>query len=296
MTKPIALSARDSRQTNLLRRLKQANSKEWASSEAIKLLRELTKELTIDPRFKEVEQRSREVQSHRRTTLAPNFRFQFAVWQSAKTDALNKVLEFLSKKTGDRRTAVECGYTIHVAACRYEQQSRRLVTKLKQIKGHVIRQAQPTPTDTHWLKKLQSKLHSSHYVWTKAWAARPPGAIEVFARAHPGKPVPIFAATPSPAEIQPLLDAAIKFAARPTSPSQERRDEVIVALLIAYGITTGKKPTLSRSPRNPTMKFMKSVERAYKDFLPNGFKIPWNSHSKLERLRTRAVKLLASKN
>jgi hypothetical protein len=282
MAKPISISERDSRLSDLLRRMELANSKEWGGPESHELLREYKKELSHDPRFIALVEQDRKKQEQRRAELVP------AAWDRTKADALHNVRRFLSQQISDKRTVVECSSLIHIAACNYELHSRGVVAKLKKEKEHVVRDIQPAKTAVECLKRLDRALASTPYVWAKAWAAMSPAALEALIEAHPGTPVPIFRRAPGRQAIRPLLPGAIAFAARKTAQSQAKRDELIIATLIAYRLTTGKRPTLSKSKRNRTLRFIKSVEMAYQRFLPGGFNVP-NSHSRLERLRGRSL-------
>jgi hypothetical protein len=253
-------------------------------------------ELEKHPRFVASKaQRAERLKRLRDRVVPLELQSEFDKWDRAKNAARNNVLKLLSEKNGDKRVFTNCGHEIHIAACRYAQHKSGFVIKPSKTKGYRLREAEPEKTAVECLKRLRNSLRLSDYMLMRAWVAMSPTAREALVRGNPGKAVPL-SREPTRQQIEPLLAGAIRFAGRPGAPSQETRDNLIVAIMLAYGKITGKPPTLSRSHRNATTLFLESVEEAYENLLPGGFNIPWGSHSKLNQLRLRALKLLACKN
>jgi hypothetical protein len=262
---------------------------DWNSPEKHELLRKLKKELSNNPQFVELVKDGRENEARRRADLASVASGTTRKWEVSKAAALQNLRKLIFKKTGNKRTAVMHAGSIHIAACNYEQHSRGVVTKLTKINNCEIRSAQPKKTPVKSLKTLRRNSRSSSHIWAKSWAALSTAALEALVLGNPGIGVPMFGRTPSPTEITPLLSGAIAFAGRTTAQTLGKRDELIIAILIAYRLATGKNPAFSKSPENRTVKFLIEVEKAYESFLPSGFNIPWKSHSQLDRLKRRSL-------
>lgn len=292
MTNPTSVADRDSKLREMFRRWRTAHLKAGPNSQTWSIFEEFRNELIRYPGFVASAKENAKSQERRRTALIPvEDRKNRSAWDSAKASGLRKVLKLLSAENGDKHMVRDCGYSIHAAACTYWQHSLKGITKLQKSKGYTLRRKQPVDTAANCLKRLNGNLRSTPYIWKKAWAATSPAALDALIQSS-NVPFPIFAGTPSPDEIEPFLSAAIKFSTRSNSPTQEKRDDLLVAVLLAYARITSKRPPLSRSATNPTIEFMKAVELAYKELLPNGFNIPLRSHSKLDRLRARAVRLM----
>jgi hypothetical protein len=294
MAKPPPRSARDIWQRDLLDRWKQFQNTNPGGQEAIQAYRDFQQALNSDPLFIGSVKLDREAQARRHMNLVPpEARSTFADMEKKRAAALQalRVLLWLSKKEFEKPLAAACAQIIHHAAIRYSQHNEANTTKLQKISDCVIRSSQPSESAAICLRRLHRNLASSEYVWTKTWASMSPAAHEALALANPGQPVPLFGGTPPPRIIAPLLPNAIRFAGASNAKAHDKRDELLVAILIVYRFLSGQEPPISRSPNNATLKFAKSVEAAYKDYLPNGFNIPWASHSTFERLKKRSLRV-----
>lgn len=244
------------------------------------------------PSFAELVKRDREKQAARRRGLHPlELREAAAAFDANRSLGRNNLLRLLSGYNDNRHMVTKCGGAIHIAVCNYEVHQRTIVSAFQKIGDQVVRipGGQPAESAVRCLQRLKSNLRSTPYIWAKAWVAMTPAALEAFSLGHPGTPIPIFARTPSPKEIEPLLAGAIEFAARPTAKTKAPRDNLLCTILVAYRLLTLKSPSFSRSPRKATLDFMRSIEGAYTAILPDGIDIPTTTHSTLDRLRQRSL-------
>lgn len=276
----------------LLAQLKHAGTRDAPREERVELLRALQDELAKNADFSALVKRDHEMQIACRTALVPlEFRKTFAACEKARANGRTNLLQLMSEWTDNRRILPRCAGAVHVAVCNYEMHQRDVVSKFQKIGDHIIRhpRGQPAKSAVKCLQHLKRNLRSTPYIWAKAWAAMSPAALDTLVLAHPGQQIPIFARTPPPKTIEPLLSAAIHFAARPASRTETKRDELLTTIFVVYRLLTDKKPPLSKSPRNQAVKFIKLVETAYDGLLPNGFNFPFSSHSTMERLRNRSL-------
>ena len=291
--KPTTSRSRSNALANqLLAQLKRAGTLDSPRGTRVELLQALQDALAKNPKFIARVKQDREAQIARRNTLIPlELRKTFAAWEAARSNGRTNLFQLISKWTDNRRIAAKCAGAIHVTVCNYEMHQRKVVSKFEKIGGQIIRhpKGQPAKSALKCLQLLKRNLRSTPYIWTKAWAAMSPAALNTLVQAHPRQPIPIFARTPSPKTIEPLLTAAIDLAARPTSRTETQRDELLTTLFVAYRLLTDEKPRLSKSPRNQVMIFIKSVEAAYNGLLSGGFNFPSSSHSTMERLRNRSL-------
>lgn len=216
---------------------------------------------------------------------------------AARKDARARLLVLLGTMTEDRKLAAECAAIIHAPICMYRASLETAVVSFEKIKGYTVSKSHSLAGGAVGsLERLERTGAAAirdgkpkRYLWAKAWRERTLGAH--WALLATGKPVPLAKGIPSPAEALPLIPAAKAYARKNTvtrTTTKIERNAAVVAVLTAYTKLSGGTLPLSRSPANPTLRFISAVEECYAALLPNGFEVR-SSHSMLEKLRRMAL-------
>ncbi len=267
---------------SLLLQLKAMPPATEQNQQGIALFKELSAALDRDWRFREAKAAALAQQAAKKRPRL-ECQQQHEAWEREKEAAKKKLLKYLHGKTTRRSLANNAAGLIHALACEYEA-TFRPVKKIRDA-GDTLQSA-PTAVDA--LKRLALSADSTPYQLSKAWLEMPTSAWKALINAGPGFGMPLLERAVPTRAILNRIPAAIAYASDPATETKAERNALLAGILFAYSEVTEKKPTISRSPNNKTLKFMRDIEAIYQELIGSGFEIP-KSHSHLEKLVKRSL-------
>lgn len=136
------------------------------------------------------------------------------------------------------------------------------------------------------LRRLARTLESTDHVRQSAWDATPRTALNAILKATGHLSITV--EVPTSSVLRPILEKTMDYVARCRTSEKAERNSAALAILIGYHRMYSKSPTWSRSPANPTLRFIRKVELCYMGVLPDGLGISRNKKL-LQALAARAA-------
>ena len=165
--------------------------------------------------------------------------------------------------------------------------SLRPLKMLRTRNGLVLKTEKASNAAIPSLERLQQHCAAGGYLWEKAWAEKTTAAWDAIVAAAPSDVVLQIGSAPTPDQIKPFLQTAIRIARKP-GLTTARRDHAVVAILRVYSELYGQKPPSPKNSQSATPAFIAKIEAAYQDLLPKGFGVS-KSKGTMNRLIERSV-------